>query len=57
MLFTNGEVLRKMLHDADVGGYAVPMFNYTDIWDVSAAVEAAQELHAPIMFASIPKKY
>ena len=55
MLFTNGEVLRKMLHDADVGGYAVPMFNYTDIWDVSAAVEAAQELHAPIMFASIPK--
>lgn len=52
---TNGEVLRKMLTDADKNGYAVPMFNYTDLWDVSAAIEAARELHAPIMFASIPK--
>lgn len=55
MQFTNGETLRKMLRDADAFGYAVPMFNYTDLWDASAALEAAQELHAPIMFASIPK--
>ena len=52
---TNGEVLRKILKDADANGYAVPMFNYTDLWDMNAAVEAAKELHAPIMFASIPK--
>lgn len=51
----NGNVLRKMLKDADEGGYAVPMFNYTDLWDQLAVIEAAQELHAPIMFASIPK--
>lgn len=52
---TNGETLRKMLSDADANGYAVPMFNYTDLWDVSAAIEAAKELRAPIMFASIPR--
>lgn len=51
----SGSVLRKMLKDADEGGYAVPMFNYTDLWDQLAVIEAAQELHAPIMFASIPK--
>lgn len=51
----NGNVLRKMLKDADEGGYAVPMFNYTDLWDRLADIEAAQELHAPTMFASIPK--
>lgn len=52
---TNGEVLRKLLKQADEGGYAIPMFNYTDLWDQSAAIDAAVELHAPIMFASIPK--
>lgn len=51
----NGDVLRKLLKDADEGGYAVPMFNYTDLWDQLAVIEAAQELRAPIMFASIPK--
>lgn len=52
---TNGEVLRKLFKHADENGYAIPMFNYTDLWDMSAAIEAAKELHAPIMFASIPK--
>ena len=52
---TNGETLRRQMLDADRNGYAVPMFNYTDLWDMSAAIEAAKELHAPIMFASIPK--
>ncbi|WP_343247232.1 class II fructose-bisphosphate aldolase [Diplocloster hominis] len=51
----NGDTLRKLLKDADQGGYAVPMFNYTDLWDQMAVIEAAMELHAPIMFASIPK--
>lgn len=51
----NGDVLREMLKNADEGGYAIPMFNYTDVWDQLAVIEAAKELHAPIMFASIPK--
>lgn len=51
----NGDVLRKMLKDADEGGYAIPMFNYTDLWDQLAVLEAAKEMRAPVMFASIPK--
>lgn len=50
----NGNTLMKMLHDADEGGYAVPMFDYSDIWDQMAVLEAAEELHAPVMFASLP---
>lgn len=50
----NGEVLKKMLKDADAGGYAVPMFDYSDLWDQLAVLEAAQELRAPVMFASLP---
>lgn len=55
MEIMNGDVLRKMLKEADEGGYAVPMFNYTDLWDQLAVLEAAKELRAPVMFASIPK--
>lgn len=51
----SGEVLKKLLKDADEGGYAIPMFDYSDIWDQLAVVEAAEELHAPVMFASLPK--
>lgn len=51
----NGNMLRKMLKDANDGGYAVPAFNYTDLWDLFAIIEAANELRAPVMFASIPK--
>jgi ketose-bisphosphate aldolase len=49
---------RTRLHDllaaADKGGYAVPSFNYSDIWDFLAIVEAAEEMRAPVMIASNP---
>jgi len=49
---------RKKLHDllktADEGGYAIPAFNYSDIWDFLAIIEAAEEMRAPIMIASVP---
>ena len=48
----DGRTLQKMIHDADKGGYAIPSFNYSDIWDLMAIIEAAQELNAPIMFAA-----
>lgn len=51
----NGEALRHMLRAADRDGYAVPMFNYTDLWDLAAVLDAAEELRAPVMFASIPR--
>lgn len=49
-----GDMLRKMLQDADQNGYAVPMFDYSDLWDQAAILEAAEELRAPVMFASLP---
>lgn len=55
MKAATGGTLKEMLRRADEDGYAVPMFDYTDYWDQLAVIEAAEELHAPIMFASIPK--
>ena len=49
-----GETLREMLIRADEGGYAIPSFNYSDIWDFLAIVQAAEEEHAPVMIASNP---
>ncbi|MCL2664442.1 MAG: class II fructose-bisphosphate aldolase [Defluviitaleaceae bacterium] len=43
-----------MLLKADASGYAVPAFNYSDIWDFIAIFEAAEEMRAPIMIASVP---
>src|SRR5271157_3127334 len=41
-----------ILSAADAGGFAVPAFNYSDIWDFLAIVEAAEELDAPIFISS-----
>lgn len=46
--------LKELLKKADKGGYAIPSFNYSDIWDFLAIVEAAEEEEAPIMIASNP---
>jgi ketose-bisphosphate aldolase len=48
----NGDTLRAMLSKADRGGYAIPSFNYSCIWDFLAIIEAAEEMKAPIMIAS-----
>lgn len=49
-----GEMLRNLLRVADDGGYAIPSFNYSDIWDFLAIIQAAEEEKAPIMIASNP---
>ncbi len=41
-----------ILAAADAGEFAVPAFNYSDIWDFLAIVEAAEELNAPIFISS-----
>jgi len=46
------DLLRGLLRSADEGGYAIPAFNYTDIWDMMAIIRAAEEERAPIMLAS-----
>jgi len=50
----NGSRLREIIRAADKGGYAIPSFNYSDVWDFLAIVEAAEELRAPVMVASNP---
>ncbi|MCL2163545.1 MAG: class II fructose-bisphosphate aldolase [Oscillospiraceae bacterium] len=48
------EILHNLLMKADEGGYAIPSFNYSDIWDFLAIIEAAEEERAPVMVASNP---
>jgi len=47
-------ILKELLKQADQGGYAIPAFNYSDIWDFLAIIAAAEEEKAPIMIASNP---
>ena len=49
-----GDTLREYLAKADREGFAVPAFNFSDIWDFLAIVEAAEEENAPVMLASNP---
>jgi ketose-bisphosphate aldolase len=44
--------VRKLLRRARGEGFAVPAFNYSDIWDFLAIVEAAEELSAPVFISS-----
>jgi ketose-bisphosphate aldolase len=48
------KTLKELLRAADQGGYAIPSFNYSDIWDFLAIIEAAEEEEAPVMIASNP---
>ena len=54
MFLMRREALHELLMNADREGYAIPAFNYTDIWDFLAIIKAAEEERAPIMIASIP---
>ena len=46
--------LWDMLAKADQEGYAVPAFNYSDIWDLLSILQAAEEMRAPVMLACNP---
>jgi len=48
----NGARVREILSAADAGGFAVPAFNYSDIWDFLAIAEAAEDLDAPVFVSS-----
>lgn len=41
-----------VLRDADAGGYAIPAFNYSDVWEHAAIVQAAEEERAVVYTAS-----
>ena len=41
-----------ILNSADKDGFAVPAFNYSDIWELLAITEAAAEEKAPVYVAT-----
>ena len=45
-------IYQDLVRKAQAGGYAVPAFNYTDIWEFLAILESAEELKAPVYAAS-----
>lgn len=47
--------IMEQLKRADEGKYAIPHFNYSDIWDMTAIVKAAEEMHSPVILAGVPK--
>ena len=44
--------IMEQFKKADEGGYAVPHFNFSDIWDLEAIVRAAEEMRSPVIVAS-----
>ncbi len=46
--------LKALLKKADEGRYAIPAFNYSDIWDFLAIIEAAEEERSPVIISSNP---
>jgi len=46
------QTFKELLKKADIGGYAIPAFNFNDCWDMTAIIEAAEELKAPVIIAA-----
>ena len=38
-------------------GFAIPAFNYSDIWDMMAIVKAAEEAQSPVLLMCDPPTY
>ncbi|MGA2765412.1 MAG: class II fructose-bisphosphate aldolase [Spirochaetia bacterium] len=47
--------LNEELHKAERDGYAVPAFNFNDIWDLTAIIRAAEDQRSPVMVMAIPR--
>jgi ketose-bisphosphate aldolase len=50
----NQDLMKEFLK-ADVSNYAVPSFNFNDIWDMTAIIEAAEEENSPVMLMAVPR--
>lgn len=51
----NKMTIMEQLKRADEEKYAIPHFNYSDIWDMTAIVKAAEEMKSPVILAGVPK--
>lgn len=49
------ELVENLFQNAEKNGYAIPHFNHSDFWDMSAIVEEAQQSETPIFLACLPK--
>lgn len=47
--------IAELFQDASKGEYAIPHFNHSDFWDMSAIAEAAEEARTPVFIACLPK--
>jgi len=47
--------LKEELRKAEQGGYAVPAFNFNDVWDLTAIIKAGEDQRSPIMVMAIPR--
>ena len=44
--------LKLLLEEADKKGFAIPAFNYSDVWEMLAIIDAAVEENAPVIIAT-----
>lgn len=51
------KTLKQILMEADAGGYGINAFNFTDVWDMLAIVEAAEEKKAPVILMAHPENF
>ncbi|WP_326975442.1 class II fructose-bisphosphate aldolase [Caproicibacter sp. BJN0012] len=49
--------LLQLYEQAKAEKFAIPSFNYYGLWDMMAIVEAAEEMHAPVLLMSDPQVY
>jgi ketose-bisphosphate aldolase len=50
----NQNILEEFLK-ADKNKYAVPAFNFNDIWDMGAIIQAAEQEHSPVLLMAVPR--
>lgn len=48
-------LLSELLQRADENHFAVPQFNFSDIWELEAIIEAAEQARSPVIVATISK--
>jgi ketose-bisphosphate aldolase len=45
----------ELLYTAKKGKYAIPAFNYADIWELEAIINAAEQEHSPVIVAAFAR--
>lgn len=53
----NRSDILNLFRQAEVEKFAIPAFNYSDLWDMTAIVEAAEEERSPVMLMADPPVY